>query len=296
MNTEIINFQTADGVLTDGFIIKNNSKKILIATHGMSSNCFKKRENIIAKYVTENGIDFFGYNNRGSELTKYIKKVGDNKEKKSLAGTSYEDPEEGYFDVKGAIEKAIELGYTEIYLQGHSLGSTKTVYTYNRLKNENYENLKYIKGVILLSLVDVPKALKIFLNDKFILALNFASEKEQNREIYDLMPIGSFIHPISVKTFLKYSKYNEKIDFAKYSEKDYNFEELNNIDVPLFMRWGNQNEMIEQSADELVKIMNSKIKNKIKNIDFVDGADHGYTDKEEILAKQIVEFLNSIKG
>lgn len=295
MSIEIINFKAEDGVLTDGFIIKNNSKKILIATHGMSSNCFKKREITIAQNAAQNGIDFLGYNNRGSELTKYIKKVVDGKEKKSLAGTSYENPEEGYFDIKGAIEKAIELGYTEIYLQGHSLGSTKTVYTYNRLKKENSEILKYIKGIILLSLVDIPKALKIFLNENFINVLNFANNKEKNGEVYDLMPRGSFIHPISIKTFLNYAKYQEKIDFAKYSDKDYNFEELNNIDVPLFMRWGNKNEMIEQPAEELVKIMNLKLNNKIKNIGFIDGADHGYTDKEEILANEIIEFLSSIK-
>lgn len=294
MNAEIINFKTDDGVLTDGFIIKNNSKKILIATHGMSSNCFKKRELTIAKYVVENGVDFLGYNNRGSELTKYIKKVVDGKEKKVLSGTSYEDPEDGYFDIKGAIEKTIELGYTDIYLQGHSLGSTKTLYSYNKFKNDNSKILKYIKGIILLSLIDIPKVLKIFLNENFMKALNFANEKETNGEINDLMPRESFIHPISIKTFLKYAKYYEKIDFAKYSDKEYNFKELNNIDVPLFMRWGNQNEMIEQNADVLVEIVNCKLNNKIKNIGFIDGADHGYTNKEELLAGQIIEFIKSI--
>ena len=59
--------------------------------------------------------------------------------------------------------------------------------------------------------------------------LKYAEEKECKNELLDLMPNGSFIHPISVKTFLRYAKYNKEIDFAQYSNKEYNFDELNNI-------------------------------------------------------------------
>ena len=34
MNIEIINFKATDGVVNDGYIIKNNSKKIIISIHG----------------------------------------------------------------------------------------------------------------------------------------------------------------------------------------------------------------------------------------------------------------------
>lgn len=288
---ELINFKATDGVILNGFITKNNSKKIVIATHGMSSNCFKEREMKISKKLEEKKIDFLGYNNRGSELVKYIKKETDGKEKKLLAGTSFEDVLEGYFDIKGAILKAIELGYTDIYLQGHSLGSTKIVYTYNKFKKENDEVLKYVKGVILLSLIDITKTLKIYLGDKYEKFIKIAEEKEEKKEILDLMPKEAFIHPICVKTYLRYTKYNDEINFANYSKKDDDFKELNNIDVPLFMRWGNMNEMIEQDANDLVNLLQNKIKNNKKDINFIDGADHGYTEKEEILANQIIKFL-----
>ncbi len=292
MSTEIINFRATDGVLNDGYIIKNNFKKIIISIHGMSSNCFKDRDKSIAKKAYENGFDYFAFNNRGSELVKYIRKNIDEKQIKLLGGATYEDPIESYHDIKGAILKAIELGYEEIYLQGHSLGTTKIVYTYNKLKNENSELIKYVKGIILLSLIDIPRTLKIFLTTNFEKILSFAENKEAKKEILDLMPKESFIHPVSVKTFLRYAKYNKEINFAQYSNKDYNFEELNNIDIPLFMRWGNNNEMIEQQADELVEILNKKIINKNKDINFIDGADHGYKGKEEILANEIINFLN----
>ena len=294
MNVEIIDFRATDGVLNTGYLVNGGNKEVLLATHGMSSNCFKDRERIISKELSKNGIDFYVYNSRGSELVKYIKKQVGEKEEKLLGGTSYEDPKEGYFDIKGAIEKLVELGYEDIYLQGHSLGSTKVVYTYNKLKDESSELLKYIKGIVLLSLVDIPRVIKIFLKEKYQEKVEYANKKLAEGKILELMPSDSFIHPVSVKSFLEYTVNSDEIDFARYHDDEYNFDKLNNIDVPLFMRWGNNNEMIEQDADELIAMLNTKVNNKFKNINYIDGADHGYSKKEEVLAKEIVDFLSNI--
>ena len=293
---ERIDFLATDGINLNGFIYKSNnninSKKVILAVHGMSSNCFKKRDEVIAKKMNENGIDYFCFNNRGSELVKYIRKNINGKKEKHLGGTTYEDVLEGYEDIVGAILKLEELGYKEIYLQGHSLGCTKIVYTYNELKEEEDNVLENIKGVILLSLIDIPATLKIYLRDKFDTYLNIAEEKEKAGLKNELMPKDAFIHPISVKSFLRYARDNKEINFARYSE-DNEFEKLNNIDCPIMMRWGNNNEMILQKADELVDMLNEKIANNKKDISYIDGADHGYHEREEILAEQILKFINS---
>ena len=115
---------------------------------------------------------------------------------------------------------------------------------------------------------------------------------EKEKSLYELMPYKAFIHPISVKTYLRYTKYCKEIDFAKYSENN-DFEVLNNISTPLFMRWGNVNEMIEQNAEDLCKLIKNQVKNDNKNINFIDGANHGYTGKEEILAEEILKFISN---
>ena len=257
----------------------------------MKSNCFKERYKVISENSNKNCIDYFCFNNRGSELARYIKKDINGKEEKIIAGTSYEDVLEGYEDILGAIIKLKELGYENIYLQGHSLGCTKIVYTYNELiNNDETEILENIKGVILLSLVDIPMALKVYLRDNFKQYLDYAEKLEHENKIYEMMPRESFIHPISVKSFLRYARDNKDIDFANYG-KDNELEKLNNIQVPLFMRWGNDNEMIIQQADELSTMVNNIITNENKNIDYIDGANHSYTGKEKELAEQIVEFV-----
>ena len=293
---ERVDFLATDGIQLNGFIYKNKIKetsKIILAVHGMSSNCLKKRDDIIAKKANENEIDYFCFNNRGSELVKYIRRKISDKKEKFLGGTTYEDVLEGYEDIVGAILKLKELGYNEIYMKGHSLGCTKIVYTYNELKQDNDEILKNIKGIILLSLIDIPATLKIYLRDKYNTYIDLAEEKEKAGLKNELMPKDAFIHPISVKSFLRYARDNKEIDFARYSE-DNEFEILNNIEIPIMMRWGNINEMIMQQADELVKMMNEKVKNNKKDIDYINGADHGYTEKEEILAEQIINFIKNI--
>lgn len=291
-----IDFLATDGVILNGLLYESKEKTqdIILAIHGMSSNCFKKRDEIIANKVNEANIDYFCFNNRGSELVKYIKKSIDGKKEEKLAGTSYEDVLDGYEDIVGAILKLKELGYQNIYLQGHSLGCTKIVYTYNELKDEESDDiLENVKGVILLSLIDIPSTLKFYLGDKFTEYLKLAEEKEKEGKMLEFMPEEAFIHPISVKTFLRYARDNREINFAQYG-KDVKLEKLNKISVPLFMRWGNDNEMILQDAEELVTIVNNCITNQKKDINYIDGANHNYTGKEEMLAEQIVEFIKNV--
>ena len=290
---EQIDFLATDGIKLNGFLYKNEEKtdKVILSVHGMSSNCFKERDTVIANYANKNDIDYFCFNNRGSELVKYIRRDIEGRKEKMLGGTTYEDVLEGYEDIVGAILKLKELGYEKIYLQGHSLGCTKIVYTYHELKDEEENDiLSSIKGIILLSLVDIPMALKVYLRDKYEKYLELAEEKEKAGKLKDIMPKDSFIHPISVKTFLRYARDNQDIDFAKFGQ-DTELEYLNQIDAPLFMRWGNDNEMILQKADELVTQVSNCISNAEKDIDYVDGANHSYNGKETILAQQIIDFI-----
>ena len=291
MSIEVVRFKAKDGINLDGILNKCEDKtnKLLIQIHGMTSNCFKRRDRKIADKAKEIGIDVFDFNNRGSDVVRYIK----NDNVTLLAGMAYEKVEDCYFDIVGAIEFAKSLGYEEFYLQGHSLGSTKVVYTYNKLKEENSNLLNSIKGIVLLSLVDITGLISSEANSELI---NLAEEKAKKGQLMDLMPFKSFIHPISVKSFLQYTKHNEAFDFARYGNSDDEFEVLNKIECPIFMRWGNVNELIKQDASDLATFMNKKINNAYKNIGYIDGADHSYHGKEEQLAKEKKKFLGDINN
>lgn len=293
MEIKIVHFEADDNINLTGILYKNKNEtnKILISVHGMVSNCLKKRDEEIAKKLENINIDVLAFNNRGHDIVNYIKKKnGDN----IISGTAFEDVEDGYLDILGAIKFALNKGYKEIYLMGHSLGSTKVVYSYNKFLEKNKDIVKNIKAIILLSLVDIPATLRIYLNDKFPETLKYAKDMEQAGMENILMPEKSFIHPVSIKTFLKYARDYQNIDFAKYSEKEYDFKELNNIEVPLFMRWGNINELILQDAQKLCEFLKGKIKNNNLDINYIDGANHSYKGKEEELGEEIKNFLGKL--
>lgn len=294
MRVEKIYFNAEDGTELFGLLHTSenrNDKDVVISTHGIGSNCFKKREDIIAQKLTSNNIAFFTFNNRGNGLINEVKSNGE----KILQGTVFEDVEDSYYDLVGAIKLMISKGYKNIHMQGHSLGSTKTVYTYNKLiENGEQELLNKIKSVILLSLVDIPELMNYLINSTnnqdFI---KFALQKESEGNLdYILDTKVPFLPLISVKTFLKYYRNNKNIDFAKYTTKDFKFEKLNNIKVPIFMRWGNVNELISLPADKLAELMNEKIDNQNKDISYIDGATHNYKGKEELLAEEILSFFD----
>lgn len=286
---ERVYFNTEDEIELVGLLERptNPTKRVVISVHGMQSNCLKRREDILSKEISNAGVAYFAFNNRGAELMTYTRKTTG--EKVLNGGSVYEDVLDGYYDIKGAINKMLELGYTDIYLQGHSLGCTKIVYTYNKLKNEN--NVKNIKGIMLLSLVDIPDCQKYDLGDEYAEMMEYAENKEKEGKLNDLMPIESFDHPICVRSYLRYFKYNKDIDFARFWDKDYNFKELNNIQIPLFLRWGNVHDLVLQNLSNLIEILKSKIQNEKLDIGYIDGADHGYTGKEETLAKEIISFI-----
>lgn len=286
---ERVYFNTEDEIELVGLLERptNPTKRVVISVHGMQSNCLKRREDILSKEISNAGVAYFAFNNRGAELMTYTRKTTG--EKILNGGSVYEDVLDGYYDIKGAINKMLELGYTDIYLQGHSLGCTKIVYTYNKLKSEN--NVKNIKGIMLLSLVDIPDCQKYDLGDKYAEMMEYAENKEKEGKLNDLMPIESFDHPICVRSYLRYFKYNKDIDFARFWDKDYNFKELNNIQIPLFLRWGNVHDLVLQNLSNLIEILKSKIQNEKLDIGYIDGADHGYTGKEETLAKEIISFI-----
>lgn len=276
-----------------GYQILNQEKAVVLSVHGMTSNCFKKREDIFAQEFTNNGIDYFCFNNRGADIVGYYEKIKDGKLVGRIeAGSAKENFTDCYYDIKGAILMLLSKGYEVIYLQGHSLGSAKSVYTYQKLKQENeIEILKHIKGVTLLSIVDIPRVCRALLWDKYNLAIEEAEKMVQEGNEESLITREHFLHPLSAKNFLFINQINGEIDLAPFGASEPNLSAFNNIDCKLFMCWGKEKDMILQSPEELEEILKINVKNKDFKIKFIEGTGHNYHFKEKETAQEILKFL-----
>ena len=294
MNIETVFFKATDGVGLNGLLYKTNknTKKIMISIHGMATDCIRLRYEAIAKKVNKYGIDFLTFNNRGHGIVNNIKKRSNSKIE--LGGSAYEEVTECYADIVGIINYAIKNNYDEIYLMGHSLGTVKLIYFYNKMLKDNKELKPKIKAVLLLSLVDIPTLIKSYLGKKYEDTLKLVYKlKEEHKEML-LLQNESFIYPLSVKNFIRYAVENDDINFAQFSNEKYSFKEINKIKVPLFMRWGNNKELILQQAEDLCEFLKTKINNPNLDIGYIDGANHSYKNREKELAEEIASFIEKI--
>ena len=289
MKISKVYFNTDDGLRLIGLLhepedIKTNI--VMISVHGVTSNCLNYRDEIIADKLTENNIAYFTFDNRGHDVLNTY----DSLQNMNYQGSCAEDVKDSYFDIKAAINCVLSKKFNKIILQGHSMGCTKVVYTFNKfIENGEEDILKYICGVSLLSMVDVPGYLELVLRenyDKVIQMLKIMKEKGKGDKILALENFP----PVKPNTILNFEK-NTELDFFKYTDSNYKFEKLYNIKVPLFMRWGNSNELITIPAKDLVEIIKKRMINKKIDIDFIDGANHSYKNKEKVLSEQIINWI-----
>ena len=296
MKIEKVYFNSIDNLNLIGLLHtpKKKTETVLISVHGITSNCLKRRDDVLAQKCTELGIAYFCFNNRGHEIICNYGRIEDND--MHFYGSGAENIYDSYFDIKGAMLEMQKRGYKNIILQGHSMGCTKVVYTYNEFLNNNETTmLDAITGIVLLSMVDIPTALKQVLGKDYKKIISYFELLKKRGKGDKLVVLDASTPPVRPNTILQYAEDNKKIDFAKFGDNRTTFRELNNIKVPLFMRWGNINELIFQGADELTQKLNEKIKNENKDISYIAGANHNYTGKEEELGEQIVEFIKKNK-
>ena len=296
MKIEKVYFNSIDNLNLIGLLHtpKKKTETVLISVHGITSNCLKRRDDVLAQKCTELGIAYFCFNNRGHEIICNYGRIEDND--MHFYGSGAENIYDSYFDIKGAMLEMQKRGYKDIILQGHSMGCTKVVYTYNEFLNNNETTmLDAITGIVLLSMVDIPTALKQVLGKDYKKIISYFELLKKRGKGDKLVVLDASTPPVRPNTILQYAEDNKKIDFAKFGDNRTTFRELNNIKVPLFMRWGNINELIFQGADELTQKLNEKIKNENKDISYIAGANHNYTGKEEELGEQITDFIKKNK-
>lgn len=297
MLIEKVYFAATDDIQLFGLLHKsekeNKEKKVILSVHGMTSNCTKKREEIFAEEFTNNGIDYFSFNNRGSDIITYFEKVKNGKLITRIeSGSANEVFENCYCDIKGAILMLLEKGYKNIYLQGHSYGSAKIVYTYNRLKaNMELDILSSIKNIILLSIVDVPRMTKGMLGEKFNNVLSEIKQMVNENRGEELIKREYFLHPITANNFLFLCKSGGTIDVAPFGDENADYIALNNIEIPLLMMWGKERDLIMQKPEELERIIKKNVKNEKLLVKFIDGTGHNYRYKEKETAEEILKFL-----
>lgn len=281
----IVNVTTADGLSLHGLLLTPDhpTRTVLLHIHGAAGNFygnsyFEKLSNA----VRELGIAYLATNNRGSGVYELEKGTVSH-------GVALETFEDCLLDIDAWIELALDRGYDQVILEGHSYGTEKSVYYMNLGKCRDQ-----VKAVILFGFSDnvgcqfayEKKVGRSYLTE----AAGLQSRGEEYRLLDDIFGLCGEL-PISAQTYL--TCFMEGSENAKALPlrhgRDLTF--FRNIHVPILGVIGDQEDKeytvipIKEAIDLL------KAENSLAEVHQIGNCGHGFAGKETQLVALVTDFI-----
>jgi len=287
MNT-LVQITTSDKLLLQGYFSNNSTDIAVLHIHGFEGNFYENHfVHVLAGNLTENNISFLTVNTRGSEKIKdFNTSDGDIK----TVGARFELLEDSPKDIDAWIEFLETQGINNIILQGHSLGTMKAV----RYMHEGKYKDK-IQKLILLAPFDKKALIKNFTKTSIEELLKKAQEEIDNGNGDKIISSDFNSIEVSYKTYVSWYKQDDLGRMFEFCSSEYNFPALKSIQVPTKVIVGSKDEFFHVSDPENPEMAIELLKKNIPNCEafLIQGANHGYTDKEDLLAKEVVKFIQT---
>ena len=288
MNYPIVHVKTADDLTLYGlFLEAPNSNTIFINTHGAASNFYEETFiEVFAKRFVSSGISLLSTNNRGAGVYDAYQK----------SGAAVEYFEDCALDLDAWITFAIERGYTNIVLSGHSLGTEKIVYYmgHGALADK-------ISRIVLLAPADSYGSHRLHeghinpRKDEVENLLYTAQKLIAAERTDEFLPRNSYgshegILPKSAASFVNFLGENSKLlEALPFVSKK--LEHYSKILCPILVVIGDESEFTGLTTDDALQLMRTEnprtITHKLEN------SNHDFEGKEDQLSEIILEFVKA---
>lgn len=290
MKTTFHRLRTSDDLELDGLFYEPDQKTdtVLVHIHGMAGNFYENKFlNFLAKTLTDNNIALTIFNNRGTEFFKDLRKYNGEDYSFVRIGSAYEKFEDCLLDISAPIDFVSKLGFKDIHLSGHSLGSPKIVYYMYETNDER------IKTLLLLSPSDmIGLAMQ---NKKYTENMKVAQELTNNGRGKELMPgLIWESYPLSADTYINLSKEGEKVGVLNFYNPSDKLVALSSINKPIIAIMGTKDDAATLPVSDLmnrIKICATSSPKVETNI--LGKADHGYKNYEQALADVVTNWIKS---
>lgn len=290
---QIVQTRTASGLRYHGLLSEpaDSTKKIIIHIHGMAGTLFQENYYpTMHSYYPTHGISFLTVEHRGTGTITEFDLNGGTK----VIGNAYELFEDCIEDIKAWVDYAASLGYSEIWLQGHSLGTSKVAYYTKQTKDER------IAGLILLSPSDMVGLVHDELGQKdHDLLYPEAKQLVQSGKGDALLSNklwGSVT--ISAQTYLNFFEDSSQDAIFNYANESLGWRVVNEIKVPVVAMTGTNDDGIEPVMDpnQAMEKLHSELKNspRIKTVVY-EGAQHNFEGFDKEIVNDVVEFIQTDK-
>lgn len=245
----------------------------LIMTNGTGGNVFENRFlRELGEFLQEKGISYIYAHNSGAfqMISNY--------------GLSFEEFDNCEEDLSSFVDFAIKQGYRNIILGGHSLGCNKVIYYL--YKNQQKE----IKKVVFVSPVDMlektngeQKSIKEI--DKFLETTNL-----QDTEIIPIL-YDSYNY-YSKKSYLD-MKNNKNQNNLPIYQKDKNFEQLQSINLPIYMIMGEKDIFANGNTKNHLEVIKKHSNNENVIYDIIEDTGHTFRNKISKFCELIYENIRN---
>lgn len=238
---------------------------------------------------TTHGYGFLVGENRGANgITTFPRSDGST----ALIGNAFEIFEDCLHDVEAWIRCALDLGYSRVILQGHSLGCSKVAYGFGQLKPRDSQ---VVKGLILLSpadmlgLVESPGCLPLHTR-----LLKEAQEKKGEGLLSELLWDYAIL---SSRTYLNFFSPNASTAVFNYFNPSYEYKALERILVPVLALTGTNDDGILPACEphRAMEILRAALVNspRVETVVF-DGADHDFKGFGATIVEKSLAFIEAL--
>lgn len=288
---KIVSAKSTDGIHYKGLLSEpsSNAKGIIIHIHGMSGSIvLNEYYSAMHTNYRDNGWAFLVPELRGSgAVTQYNSDNGG----KNL-GNAFEIFEECIFDIQGWINFALELGYTNMWLQSHSLGTSKAAYYLNQSKDSNVKGLIFLSPSDMVGLVHDAVGIKdhevLFPEAKQLVKDGKGTQFLSNKLWGDNI--------ISANTYINFFGEGAKDAIFNFENPSLGWDVVNSLNVPVLAISGTLDDGIVPVMDvyKAMEILEKELKNspKKKTIVYKD-AEHSFDGFEEQITQDVLAFINS---
>lgn len=297
MKPDFVQFQTTDGLTLPGLLYEaTGTKKAAIFLHGNGTTCvFYKTKTAVYEALAAIGYASLVFNNRGAHVLHSHKIVRGDEVERIPGGMAHEVIAACVKDIDGAIAFLKSQGYTEFVLIGSSTGANK-ICVYDHYKPTN-EVSTY---VLTAGADDVGVYYQILGAERFEQTLAAAKQLVKDGKgdtlLKDLVDIGEIFSarafadiadPDGDYNCFPFIDHDQKLGLSKRLPL---FDYFSHIKKPSIVIYGGEDEYCGEGggvkAARVLKELQPTFAYEV-----VEGADHGFTGRDEDLAMAITKHL-----
>lgn len=288
MKTEFTRITTEDKLILQGILYEPDQKtdKLILHIHGMSGNFYENRFlDSMAKTFTGNGFAFLAPNTRGHDFIADIPISGDKEDFKRI-GNTFEKFEECVLDIKAWMDYAEKQGFSQIVLQGHSLGCPKIAYYFSQTKDPRIQKLVFASPADMVGIAEKwPDH-----NEMLKISKEWISTGKGREILPKLFDGWSYL---SADTYLDFHTRGNPIDSFNIYDKEVPSKTLEAINLPALAFFGSIDAAyLTDSPQESLDIIKSKAKNAPQfDTEVIEGASHSYFAHEQEAADLILDWI-----